>query len=294
MVKADWLLHPGLLGLVPFGGPVTARLLNQRISDAFIDDSKNDPNISVVVRAFNEANQLELLFEDIDKQVFSSAVEVVVVDNGSTDITSQVAKDYGAEVVTLPQSEFSYPKSLNLGMEASSNDLVFVTVAHANLSNIHSFHAGARHFRENDNIAGAYGINLPNRGASYFERWRTVVDNNLFLARPARRIKAVGPGVLSATGSMIAKAVWRELGRFDERYGRGGEDMALARMMLENGYAIVQEPALTVHHSHELGMVDAIKQLGHYRQIQTAKEFDRDELLRRRPDLRANRPATDP
>jgi cellulose synthase/poly-beta-1,6-N-acetylglucosamine synthase-like glycosyltransferase len=294
MAKEDWLLHRNLTGLVPFGNSLTARFLHQRISETFVDDPDNDPRVSVVVRAYNEANQLERLFGDIDRQLYSSSVEVVVVDNGSSDNTAQLAKYYGAEVVTLPQADFSYPKSLNLGMEAANNDVVFVTVAHANLSNVHSLHAGARHFNKNDNTAGAYGVNLPNEGASRFERWRTMVDNNLFLARPARRVKEAAVGVLSATGSMIAKPVWRELGRFDERYGHGGEDLALARMMLKNGYSVVQEPALTVHHSHPLGLADSIRQLRHWGQTLEPKEFDRQDLLRRRPDLRADRSDSNP
>jgi GT2 family glycosyltransferase len=293
MANEDWLLHHNLLGLVPFGESVMSRLLRQRISDTLVDDQDDDPSVSVVVRAFNEASQLELLCEDIRRQVFGSAVEVVVVDNGSSDNTPQVAKHYGAEVVTLPQAEFTYPKSLNLGMEAASNDVVFVTVAHANLSNIYNLHAGARHFSKSENIAGAYGINLPNAGASTFDRWRTVVGTNLYFARPAQPVMEAGLGVLSSTGSMISKRVWRELGRFDEHYGHGGEDMALARMMLKNGYDIVQEPALAIHHSHPLGTLDSIKQLGYWRQIQKPVQFDRQELLRRRPDLRANTSASD-
>ena len=93
---------------------------------------------------------------------------------------------------------------------------------------------------------------------------------------------------------MIAKPVWQELGRFDERYQHGGEDEALARLMLKNGYAIVEEPALSVHHSHGLSVVDYWKQLRYYRQVRQPKQFDGQELLRRRPDLRANRSTLDP
>jgi GT2 family glycosyltransferase len=291
VVKEGYLLHPNLFESVPFGKSLTARLLHQRMSETLADDPNNDPSVSIVVRSFNEANKLEWLIEDIHNQLFSGEVEVVVVDNGSSDRTPQVAKYYGAEVVSLPQSDFNYPKSLNLGMEAASNDLVLVTVAHARLSNIHNLHAGARHFSKNDDTAGAFGTTLPNEGASYLERWGVTANYYVCLARPARRIKMVGPGVLAATNAMIAKPVWRELGRFDERYEAGGEDTALAKLMLKNGYGVVQEPALTVHHSHGLGFGDSLKQLVHQLQILRApRQFDSQALLARRPDLRANRP----
>ena len=94
---------------------------------------------------------------------------------------------------------------------------------------------------------------------------------------------------------MIAKAAWEELGRFDERYETGGEDTALARSMLKDGMGIVQEPALSVHHSHGLGLSDSLKQLIHQQQtLRAPRQFKREELFERRPDLRANRSVSDP
>jgi GT2 family glycosyltransferase len=295
MANDGYLLHGNLVGSVLFGNLLTARLLSQRVNETLLDDPANDPSVSVVVRSFNEAAKLEQLFEDIDRQLFSSEVEVIVVDNGSSDGTPQVAKCYGAQVVTLPQNDFTYPKSLNLGMETANNDVVFVTVAHARLTNPHSLHAGARHFAKNEDVAGAFGTVLPNEGASYVERWGAAVNNNLCIARPARRIKWASLGALGATGAMIAKPAWKALGGFDERYQAGGEDTALANSMLKNGYGVVQEPALTVHHSHGLGLRDSVKQFVHQLEVVRApREFDKEGLLARRPDLRANRSALDP
>lgn len=56
----------------------------------------------------------------------------MVVGNEAADHTRAIAKDYGAEVVTLPRGEFTYPRSMNLAMQAASHDAVFLTVAHTN------------------------------------------------------------------------------------------------------------------------------------------------------------------
>jgi GT2 family glycosyltransferase len=293
MVSDQYLLHPELLETVPFGNSRTTKLLNQRISDTLLDDPRSDPNISLVVRVFNEAAKLEKLFEDIDKQLYSGEVQVIVVDNCSRDRSAEVAKCHGAEVVMLPRSEFTYPRSMNLGVEAASHDLVFLTVAHVRLSNIHNLHAGARHFSRNDNTAGAFGTCLPAEGASYLERWAAAGDPTLFLARPAKPIKKCGLGTLGATGAMISKRVWTELGRFDERYQAGGEDTALAKSMLKAGYRVVQEPAMTVHHSHGLGFKDSVKQYINQRATRAPTQLDEQRLMARRPDLRANEVAAD-
>jgi cellulose synthase/poly-beta-1,6-N-acetylglucosamine synthase-like glycosyltransferase len=289
MARDGYLLHPAFIESAPFGNSVTARLLNKRIDESLVDDPINDPSISFVVRAYNEAAKLEKLLSDVQRQLFESELEVVVVDNASSDRTAEVVERFGARLVTLPKGEFTYPKSMNLAMESASNDVVFLTVAHARLSNVHSLHAGARHFAKDARVAGVFGKVLPNEGASYLERWVAPIDNNLGLAKPAQRISKAGMGVLAGTGAMLSKSVWEELGRFDQRYETGGEDTALANSMLKNGYGIVLEPALTVHHSHGLGFRDSVKQeLHQFRTVKAPQQFDRQELLERRPDLRAN------
>src|SRR5580698_5324818 len=279
MVRDQYLLHPELLETVPFGNLRTAKMLNQRISETLVDDPRSDPNVSLVVRVFNEAAKLEKLFEDIDKQIYGGEVQVIIVDNCSRDKSVEVAKCHGAEVVMLPRSEFTYPRSMNVGVEAAGHDLVFLTVAHVRLSNTHNLHAGARHFNRNDNTAGAFGTCLPAEAASYLERWSAAGDPTLFLARPAKAIKKCGLGTLGATGAMISKRVWTELGCFDERYQAGGEDTALAKSMLKAGYRVVQEPAMTVHHSHGLGFRDSVKQYINQLATRAPRQLDEQRLM---------------
>jgi cellulose synthase/poly-beta-1,6-N-acetylglucosamine synthase-like glycosyltransferase len=287
MVIENYLLHPELVDSMPIAARFTKSLINMRAADTLADDPAVDPNISIVIRALNEATKLEKLFEDIHKQLFEAEVEVVVVDNESSDHTPQVAAHYGAEVVTLPRESFTYPKSMNLGVEAASHDVVFLTVGHALLSNTVNLHAGARHF-VNPNVAGVYGTCLPNYNASTIEKISTI-GADLYFYRPAHRIKKATMGVLGATNAVISKEAWQELGRFDERYEIGGEDTALAKQMLLIDYEVIKEPALTVHHSHGLGAVDSVKQLMAWnKMLKGPHPLNRKELIARRPDLRQN------
>lgn len=287
MPSTDRLLHPDLLASIPFGETLTGRLLERRVTEALADDPNADPNVTVVVRTLNEAATLELLLLDVRRQAFAAEVEIIVVDNESTDGTPDVAKQFGARVVSFPRHEFTYPRSMNLGMAAASHDIVFLTVGHARLSTVHSLHAGARHFRADDRVGGVFGTVLPNAGASWIERFAATLDTNRGLVRPAHRVRRTGQGDLGATGAMISKSVWEELGRFDERYETGGEDTALAGLMLANGYEVVREPALSVHHSHALGLRDTVRQLLHQRRtLRAPQRLNRTELLERRPDLR--------
>jgi glycosyltransferase involved in cell wall biosynthesis len=106
------------------------------------------PDVSIVIRAYNEAGPLRRLLEWTRRQEFEGAVEVIVVDNGSTDGTAAVAREFGARVVTLPQGEFSYPKSLNLGVEAARAPVVVCLVAHAYPDTTDWLARGLRHFAD--------------------------------------------------------------------------------------------------------------------------------------------------
>ncbi|MFH0739802.1 MAG: glycosyltransferase family A protein [bacterium] len=59
--------------------------------------------ISVVVPAYNEEDYLPACLTSLKKQDFKGDFEIIVVDNNSTDKTSQIAKQAGVKVVFEPK-----------------------------------------------------------------------------------------------------------------------------------------------------------------------------------------------
>lgn len=60
------------------------------------------PRFSIVIPAFNEELYLEECLASLAAQSYSGSVEVIVVDNGSTDATAAVAMAAGATLVVEP------------------------------------------------------------------------------------------------------------------------------------------------------------------------------------------------
>lgn len=87
------------------------------------------PSCSVVVRAYNEAAHIGRLLEGLSRQTLR-AVEIILVDSGSTDSTVDLAKAAGAHVVHIPPAEFTFGRSLNLGLAAATSPLVAIASAH--------------------------------------------------------------------------------------------------------------------------------------------------------------------
>ncbi len=55
--------------------------------------------LSVIIPARNEEQVISKCLESLRKQTFSGPYEIIVVDNGSTDRTGEIAKTFGARVV---------------------------------------------------------------------------------------------------------------------------------------------------------------------------------------------------
>lgn len=85
--------------------------------------------VSIVIRTLNEARYLRELLEGIRSQRFDGVeVETVVIDSGSTDGTIEIAQEFDCVLTHIRREEFSFGRSLNLGCEAASGDvLVFVS-----------------------------------------------------------------------------------------------------------------------------------------------------------------------
>jgi len=86
-------------------------------------------NCSIIIRAYNEQEHLGRLLHGIKKQTIHDT-EIILVDSGSTDMTVNIAKEFGARIVYIHPSEFTFGRSLNLGMRAATRDLVVIASAH--------------------------------------------------------------------------------------------------------------------------------------------------------------------
>jgi len=79
------------------------------------------PSISVVVPSYNDAAMLERCLTALDAQT-RKADEVIVVDNGSSDTTVEVAVAHGARVVT--ELRRGIPQATAAGLDAATCDVV--------------------------------------------------------------------------------------------------------------------------------------------------------------------------
>lgn len=81
---------------------------------------------SVVIPALNEEGSIAAVIDRL--QALSPRPEIIVVDDGSTDKTGEIAKSKGAIVIRHP-SPGGYGRSLKDGLRAATNELTAITDA---------------------------------------------------------------------------------------------------------------------------------------------------------------------
>src|SRR3989449_6724951 len=86
-----------------------------------MNDLREKPFVSVIIAALNEEVAIANVIGAVPRDI---ADEVIVIDNGSTDRTAEVAAAAGASVVTEPQR--GYGRAFRAGLRSLSPDCEIV------------------------------------------------------------------------------------------------------------------------------------------------------------------------
>ena len=81
------------------------------------------PDVSIVINNYNYGRYVGQAIESALAQTHAS-VEVIVVDDGSTDQSQEIIKSFGTRIKALQQANGGQTSAMNLGLSASSADWV--------------------------------------------------------------------------------------------------------------------------------------------------------------------------
>jgi hypothetical protein len=156
------------VGLLPATPRPVYMVTNRREARDFSVTSRNDhgegsdlllaePRISVIVRFKNEMPYLEAALRAVRTQRCRFPVEIVGVDNSSSDGSRQIAKDYADKVILI--DEYRPGLALNAAIEASAGDYVVSLSAHAIPHSDGWLEELTAHLRNQD-VLGIYGAQV--------------------------------------------------------------------------------------------------------------------------------------
>ena len=210
---------------------------------------------SIVIRAYNESRHLGRLLEGIKQQSLRD-VEIILVDSGSTDTTIAIAESYGARIVHILPQEFTFGRSLNLGVRAAAHPLVVIASAHVYPVYPDWLERLLEPFSD-PQVALAYGKQrgdpasaTPAGSRQPRKAQTTKFSEHEIFARwfPEQAdLKQTHPFCNNANAA-IRKALWDEH-PYDETL-TGLEDLAWAKWALSRSYQLAYVPAAEIIHLH--------------------------------------------
>lgn len=199
---------------------------------------------SIVIRAYNEEQHIDRLLQGITQQTIKD-IEVILVDSGSTDNTISIARKYTSQfplqVVHIRPDEFTFGRSLNLGISHARAD--FIVIASAHVYPVYPDWLEKLLSPFNDaNVALSYGKQRGDECTKFseqqiFTRW--FPDNSI-----ARQDHPF----CNNANAAIQRELWK-IHPYDETLS-GLEDLAWAHWALESGKAISYVAEAEVIHVH--------------------------------------------
>lgn len=194
--------------------------------------------VAVVIRTKNEERWLSRCLKAVLAQD-ERDVEVVIVDNQSTDYTVDVAGKFPVKVLTI--GEFTPGRALNLGIRATDSAYIVCLSAHCIPKDERWLSSLLRNMK-NDRIAGVYGRQLPFRYSSDLNKRDLLITFGL-----DHRIQTKDSFFHNAN-SLLRRSVWHAI-PFDEALANI-EDRAWGQAVIEAGFQIAYEPDAAVYHHH--------------------------------------------
>ncbi len=202
--------------------------------------TSHTPSCSIVIRAYNEEQHLGKLLQGLRQQTIPDA-EVILVDSGSTDQTPLIGHRFGAKVLSISPQEFTFGRSLNLGIAHAEGEWIVIASAHVYPLYPDWLERLLAPFQDRQ-IALAYGKQRGNASSKYaerqiFQQWYPDQSN----------YRQTHPFCNNANAA-IRRSLWEEH-PYDETLS-GLEDLAWAKWAVEQGYFLAYVAEAEVIHVH--------------------------------------------
>lgn len=199
------------------------------------------PTVTAVVRAFNEGKHLGRLLEGLEAQTVR-VDEVVLVDSGSTDDTVKVALDHGCRVVDIPQSEFSFGRSLNYGCEAAEGEVLLILSAHVYPIYDTFVEHAIKPFSDSETLI-SYGRQVGDDRTKFSE------SRIMLQWFPSESIRDQGHPFSNNANAAVRRSTWERY-KYDESL-TGLEDLEFAKRVVADSGRIAYVAESPVVHVHE-------------------------------------------
>jgi len=208
------------------------------------------PTISIIIPNYNDAETLPACLQAACASSYA-AVEIIVVDDGSTDNSAEVIKEYPVTLIEHPHNKGQGAARNTGSREAQGEVLIFIdsdicikkdTVDHI-----------AKLFQKQNTTHAVVGII---EGSSSFSNIASIHFNHRIRYEYLKLPEHIN--IFYGSIGAIKKDVFVAVGGFNEQI-RGVEDSELGLRLFDNGYTIIHDKTLTVIHEKHITITEIFK-----------------------------------
>ena len=215
------------------------------------------PKISVIIPAYNESEHLGKCLQTLLELDYpEDQIEIIVVDDGSTDNTNEVARSYEKNgVVVYSKKNGGKGAALNYGLERAGGEFIATMDADSYVMP-KTLKQLLAYFQDQEVMAVSAAVKIKPTGSPIKELQRVEYLMILFSRKLLSFIDAVP--VTPGPFSMFRARVFKELGGFDE--GNLVEDQEIALRMQAQHYKIKSSVTADVFTTPPDNFTDLLKQ----------------------------------
>lgn len=209
---------------------------------------KSNPLVSVIIPTRNSAQFLDACLTSIKNQTYKN-IEIIVVDNNSTDATKEIAKKYSSQLIDVSalqsfEGRFSATFQRNFGVKKSKGEIVYYFDADMAMEQ-HVIKECVELIWSKG--AGAVIIPEDSHGTTFWAR-----------CKQFERRCYWGDDSIEAPRCFLKK-IWNEGGGLDESIAGGGDDWDMHEKMKDMKITIKRTKALVLHNEGALTLKKLIK-----------------------------------
>jgi len=184
--------------------------------------------ISVIIPAFNEEKYIEDCLKILATNLPKEVIEIIVVDNASTDQTSEIAKKF-RKVRVVREDEKGLTKARQKGLLEAKGDLLAYVDADTQIST-NWFEEIKKEFSEDNNVVCLSGPNYL-LGVNHLNKVFVRLYWNL-IAMPGYNITG---HIVNGANFVAKKEALYKIGGFDTKIAFYGEDVDIGKRISKIG-----------------------------------------------------------
>lgn len=234
---------------------------------------------SIIIRTKNEEQWIGLCLRAVKAQSYRGKVEIILVDNNSTDKTVEKAKSIFPDLTVISLIHYLPGDALNQGIREATGDIIVCLSSHCIPVNQEWLEELSTPLVRND-VGAVYGRQVPTHNSSVLDKrdlWLTFGLES--------RDQTIDPFFHNANSAFL-KTTWSK-NPFDSEV-KNLEDRIWATRLQEQGLKIHYTPTAIVYHEHGIhqnadvnrasGVVKIMEQLNETRMNEYSFELGADSL----------------